>query len=316
VRLRTVTKLALGTLVGAYTSVQAANAVIRRYENIEPDAIERPGGMFYLRGVGMHFLDHGSGPVVLLLHGFGGSIYSFRHQIGTLAERHRVLAVDLPGFGLSDRPKDVDLSHTAGAERIREFLDRMGVERATVMGASMGGAIAARLAAAHPERVERLILAAGAPPDYRPRLPLFAFSRPLMPVPFALLVANPRFWRRQASRLTYDPSFVTDEIWTNYQRPSRIRGSASSVMRLLADVRRDVPLDPATVRTRTLLLWGEADPVLPLTVAHRLHATMPDARLEVIPRAGHLVLEEQPDASNASILRFLAERAATPAGAS
>lgn len=302
-------------LAAGYASVQAANEVIRRREDLDPEAIERPGSMFYLRGLGIHFVERGSGPALVLLHGYGGSIFSFRHQIGPLAEHHRVIALDLPGFGYSDRPTDLDLSHTAHVERLRELLDRMDVERAAVLGHAMGGAIAMRLAAMHPERVERLILVAGTVPDQQRGLPLFPLVRLLLPLPLAFLAWNERLLRRRLARLAYDPAVVTDEVWRGYTRPLRLRGTAAALMRMLADVRRDQPVAPAAVRTRTLLLWGEADTAAPLGVGHRLHAEMPDARLEVIPRAGHLLLEEQPAACNQALLRFLAAPA-TPAVAS
>lgn len=316
-RLRTTALAATAALSGGYAAVQAANAVIRRREDLDPDSIERPGALFYLRGLGLHFFDRGAGAAVLLVHGFGGSTYSFRYQLGPLSEHFRVLALDLPGFGYSDRPTDLDLSHTAHVERLREFLDRMGVERATVIGHSMGGAIAMRLAALYPQRVERLVLAAAAAPDERFNLPLYPLVRPLLPIPLAVVWSSPRRLRRSVERVVYDRAFITDELWREYFRPMRLRGTAASLIKLMGDVRRDEPVDPATVAHRSLLLWGEADTAVPLRVAHRLHATMPDARLEVVPRAGHLVLEEQPQASTAAILRFLGVPARTePAAAS
>jgi pimeloyl-ACP methyl ester carboxylesterase len=98
---------------------------------------------------------------------------------------------------------------------------------------------------------------------------------------------------------------VTEDVWQGYLRPLHLRGTATSLQKLAGDIGHDAPLDPATVGRRTLLLWGDSDPVVPLRVAHRFHATMPDARLEVIPRAGHLVLEEQPDLCNRSLSAFL-----------
>ncbi|MFN8558643.1 MAG: alpha/beta hydrolase [Dehalococcoidia bacterium] len=121
----------------------------------------------------------------------------------------------------------------------------------------------------------------------------------------ALWLAEGRL-RRAAAAGAYDPAYMTDDVWRGYYTPLKLRGASAALIKLIADVRRQPTLDPATVGARTLLLWGEADPATPLRIAHRLHATMPDARLEVIPRAGHLVLEEQPDACNAAILTFLA----------
>ncbi len=297
---------ALGTLaVGTVAARQLAEVVIRRHEHLDPDTVERPGGIVYVRGTGLHYVERGDGPPLVLVHGFLGSTANFDDVIERLAPYRRVVALDLPGFGYSDRPLDIDLSLTAMAELLSAALDRLGIERAAVLGHSMGGVIAMRLAAAHPERVERLILVAAPAPDEMHRLPLYPLLRPVLPVAVALTLANLSRLRRSLRNLTYDPAFITDERWQVYTRPSRLRGSAHALIKLLGDVHRDVPLDPAGIHTRTLLLWGEADTAVPLRVAHRLHALLPDARLEVVPQAGHLVLEEQPDVSATAILRFL-----------
>lgn len=304
-------------LAGTYTATRVADAVIHRREDLDPNAIERPGSMFFIRGTGVHYIEAGSGPPLVLVPGFYGSTFSFAEQIPVLARHFRVLALDLPGFGYSDRPVDIDLSHTARAGWLAEFLDRMGVERATVIGHSMGGAIAMRLAEAHPERVEKLALVAGATPDETNCIPFYRFLRPLMSIPAALVLGNMQELRRPLRRIAYDPAFITDKRWEIYTRPARIRGSAASLIKMMGDVCHDAPLHPSKVATRTLLLWGEADQIVPLAVAHYLHRHLPDARLEVIPRAGHLVLEEQPERANEAILRFLgvAGSATSPARA-
>lgn len=306
-RASTLFKLGFGALAAGSAAIQGANALIRRREDLDPDAISRPGGMFYLRGVGVHFIDRGEGLPLVLLHGFGGSTYSFRHQLGPLAERFRVFALDLPGFGLSDRPSEADLSLTAQAARVRELLDRLDIARATILGHSMGGTIAMRLAATHPERVERLILAGSPAPDQLPRIRLPWLLRACLPLPYALWWTRPDSLRRALRRIVYDASSITDEIVTAYTYPVRLRGTAASLFKMAADIQRDTPIDPSGIAIRSLLLWGEADTAVPLATAHRLHATMPDARLEVIPRAGHLVLEEQPELCNERIMRFLNE---------
>jgi pimeloyl-ACP methyl ester carboxylesterase len=304
VPLRRLAGVTLGATVAVAGAAQAVGVLIRRRETLDPDAIERLGAMFYLRGVGIHFVERGGGPPILLVPGFGASTFSLRRQIDALADRFRVLALDLPGFGYSDRPAGVDLSQTAQAERLREFMERMGVERAVVLGHSMGGAIALRLAAAHPERVERLIVVAAPSPDQRIVPRIARFARLLLPAALAMLFREGRV-RRALGRIVYDPSFVEEDLVEGYARPLRLHGTTASIARMVGDMVHDPRISLSAIRTRTLLLWGEADPVVPLHVAHRLHAELPDARLEVIPRAGHLVLEEQPEACNQAILRFL-----------
>jgi pimeloyl-ACP methyl ester carboxylesterase len=129
-------------------------------------------------GVPIHYVEAGQGKAVLLIHGLGASTFSFRHTIPELAQRYRVIALDLKGFGYSARPQS-DYSLTAQAALVRQVMDRLGVERAAVVGHSMGGAVAMRLALGYPERVSRLVLVASATDRELRRLP--SSGRPRRP---------------------------------------------------------------------------------------------------------------------------------------
>lgn len=303
-------------ITGMYAAIQGAHALLRHSEDLLPDQVPYEGTPTFVNGVEYHVIDQGTGPVVALIHGFGGSVFSFRKQIDLLAHTHRVIAIDLPGFGSAGRPEDIDLSLTAHAVRTWALLDRIGVSRLILVGHSMGGAIAARMAAALPERVERLVLVSATHPEQPGAPPLPGLLRPLMVILLALLAWQRPRLRWSLRQIVYDPAFVTDAVWEGYSRPWRIRGTGAALLRLMHDVRRDPPLDPACIAARTLLLWGEADPVEPLHVAHDLHRRIPDARLEVIAKAGHLPLEEQPAAATDAIMRFLGGRNQTDVSAS
>jgi pimeloyl-ACP methyl ester carboxylesterase len=186
-----------------------------------------------------------------------------------------------------------------------ELLNRLGVGRAALVGHSMGGAIAMRFAAAYPERVDRLALVGSALPDERMRLTWYPLLRGLLPIPAALVLGNMRLLRRFLGRIVYDPAFITDDLWAEYTRPSRIRGSVACLVKMFGDARFDAPLPPARVSAPTLLIWGEADRVAPLHDAHSLFRRLPNVALEVVPRAGHLVLEEQPHRCSDLLLCFL-----------
>lgn len=119
-----------------------------------------PGRMLDVGGRRVHVVEQGKGPAVLLLHGFGGSTDDFEeHVLEPLARAHRVIAVDLFGFGWSERSDDFAYGWSLWAEQLAETLDALGLQRATIVGHSMGGAVGAVFAARHPERIDRLILA-------------------------------------------------------------------------------------------------------------------------------------------------------------
>jgi pimeloyl-ACP methyl ester carboxylesterase len=249
-------------------------------------------------GVRIHFVEEGEGAPLILIHGFGASTFSFRHTIHELARHFRVIALDLKRFGLSERPPGGDYSLTAQARLVGEFMERMGIRQAAVLGHSMGGEVAMRLAVNHPERVERLILVDSASGrEVRHRASGGRFLRPLLPV-MALFTLSLR-------SAVYDPAYLTPEVLEGYFRPTRIHGHLRGLGDLLVSRRNDPPLDLCAIVQPTLILWGEEDRWLPVSQGQRLHEQIPGSRIVIIPKAGHLPLEEQPEESNRAILEFL-----------
>lgn len=303
--------LASGLAAGAAGALWAFPSwLIGRSEDLELAEVARPGQVLHLDGVGIHYIDKGQGQALVLIHGLGGCLYNFRYNISALSERFRVVALDLKGFGYSDRPPGADYSQAAQASLVADFMQRLGVARAAVLGHSLGGAIALRLASLFPERVDRLILVASAPPA-RLVPPLAGVAlRPILRLGTALVLHQPGLREAVLRSGFYDPSFVTAEMLDEFRRFSRIRGSAEAIVRVLVDSARDEPLDLAQIRQPTLLLWGEGDRAVGLRIARWFLARLPDARLRVIEKARHMVIEERADESNAAILSFLQQETA------
>jgi pimeloyl-ACP methyl ester carboxylesterase len=298
--------LAGGLAAGAAGALWAyPRWLIARSEDRDLAEVARPGQVLHLDGLDIHYLDKGRGPALVLIHGLGGSLYNFRYNIPALARMFRVLALDLKGFGYSARPLGADYSQTAQAHLVADFMDRLDVGRVAVLGHSLGGAIALRLAVLFPQRVARLILVASAPP-VRLVPPLGdAALGPLLRLGTALVLHQPGLREAVLRSGFYDPSFVTPEMLEEFRRVGRIRGSTEAIVRVLLDSARDEPLDLARIRQPTLLLWGDGDRAVGLRVAHRFQAQLPDTRLQVIERARHMVIEERADESNAVIQSFL-----------
>jgi pimeloyl-ACP methyl ester carboxylesterase len=308
--------LILAALSGAAFAGLYAYALrsVQRFEDLDPEEVDKPGNELEVSSVRVHFVEAGEGAPLILIHGFGASTFGFRHTIPELARHFRAIALDLKGFGLSERPPGGDYSLTAQARLVSEFMEGMGIQRAAVLGHSMGGEIAMRLAINHPERVERLILvdsAGGREARYRGTGG--SFLRPLLPV-VALFTLHSRRFRSLSLRSgVYDPAYLTPEVLEGYFRPTRIRGHLRGLGELLTSRRNDPPLDPSAIVQPTLILWGEKDRWLPVSQGQRLHEQIPGSQIVIIPKAGHLPLEEQPDESNRAILEFLQTTEAAPA---
>ena len=250
----------------------------------------------------------GTGSSVVLIHGFGSSIYTWKDVIPALAARHDVIALDLPGFGGSDRPPDLSLEAFAGA--VIGLMDRLGIERAALVGNSMGGATAAIVAATLPERVSRLVLLDAAGFNMEPA------ARPLMvrlttswaaPV-LGLLPGKRLLVERSLRQVFHDDALVTEERVSEYLAPAQRPGTFAALRSLGASLdagRLRVADVLGDITAPTLVVWGDDDRWIPLAHADRFVAGIAGARKLVIPACGHMPQEEKPAEVVRLVLEFL-----------
>jgi pimeloyl-ACP methyl ester carboxylesterase len=263
-----------------------------------------------IEGRRLRYVRAGLGPAVVLLHGFGSSLYTWKDVIPALAASHDVVALDLPGFGESDQP--ADLSFEDFPRAVLGLMDRLGIERASLVGNSMGGATAALVAAESPGRVGALVLidAAGFDmgPSQRPRLVRFAMS-PAGAV-IAHLPGKRLVVEASLRQVFHDAAHVTPERVSEYlaavRRPGTLpamRSLGASLAARAAVVSQALP----HIEAPTLVLWGDDDRWIETAQADRFVAAIPGARKVVIPACGHVPQEEKPDEVARLLLAFLAE---------
>ncbi len=268
---------------------------------------ERPGRIVTVDGVGLHYVEQappvgGDAPAIVMVHGLGGNTYSFRHQIVDLAQDYRCVAIDLKGFGYSERPDGGDYSMTAQARLVLGAMDALGIGKATLIGQSMGGEVVMRMAEMAPERVERIILAASVPGRKFPIAPRLSFMRRLVD-PMARIVSV-RSWQR----LFYDKNRADlEQVRAEYQKPAHIYGTTRTFWEMWEGIRHDEQIDFARLTQPVMILWAEKEQILPLPgrALRWLQAQLPHAVTEHIPLSGHMLLEERPVVVNAVIRRFL-----------
>lgn len=259
-----------------------------------------------VEGLRVRFVRAGEGPAAVLLHGFGSSIYTWKGVLPGLARTRTVVALDFPGFGESDQPRRLDV--TVYPRIVLGLMDRLGIARATLVGNSMGGAVATVVAAERPERVAALVLidAAGfLDASERPLLLRLAATR-VGGALFERLPLRGRALRLGLRQVFHDPALVTEERFNEYLAPLLRPGGTASMLSVL-DSR---PLDPGLVARRarkvrapTLVLWGREDRWIPVEQADRFVAAIAGARKVVFDACGHLPQEERP----ADVLRWLKE---------
>ena len=248
----------------------------------------------------------GAGPAVLLIHGIGDSSRTWLHVFTELAKRYTVIAPDLLGHGDSDKPR-ADYAAAAYACGMRDLLTLLDIDRATVVGHSLGGGVAMQFAYQFPERCDRLVLVStgGVARAVHPILRWAALPGVELALP---LVASPpaqQAMRLIAPLLRLAGGFGLDRdlhyVLERYHGlvDSTAQRAFLRTMRSVVDRRGQVVtmLDRCylTEGMPTLLVWGEHDRVLPVRHAHLAHACMPGSRLEVFEDAGHFPHQADPD---------------------
>lgn len=261
------------------------------------------------------------GPPVVLVHGFGGLTYTWRDTLPALATAgYRALALDLKGFGLSDKSFAHDFSHGSQADFVMAVMSAVGIERAVWVGHSMGGSVIGHAALRHPERVTALVFVAGAVREAGQSggggsllgLPLSIGALAEFP-PFQrwgqLLLRTQLTRERLAqTQLTayHVKSVVTPEVEEAYLGILEIRDWDLALLGVLRDGDRNgLPQPVSALRAPTLILWGDQDTWVPLERGQALHAALPQSELIVFPEVGHLPMEETPAAFNAALVEFL-----------
>jgi pimeloyl-ACP methyl ester carboxylesterase len=250
-----------------------------------------------------------SAPVVILLHGFGSSLETWEPWAGVLERQFRVIRFDLPGFGLTGPDATGDYTDQRTVLILAALMDRLGIQKADLIGNSLGGKIAWNFAAAYPDRVNRLVLISPdgfASPGFeygvKPKLPFL-----MRLLPYTL----PRFLLRMNLVVAYaDPKKLSDATLTRYQDMMLAPGDRQAIL----DRTQQVFLEPpapklAKISAPTLILWGEQDRMIPFSNSADYIRDIPHATRVALPGLGHVPFEEDPAGSLPPVLAFLNGRA-------
>lgn len=272
-------------------------------------------------GVGLHYVDVGEGPPVILLHGFPEFWYSWRHQLPALASAgYRTIAIDMRGYERSDKPRDVEAYLLPTLARdVERAIKALGADRACVVGHDWGGLVAWHLAMRHPDVVERLAII-NAPHPERGRASLRSLRQlrrswyiGLFQVP-VLAEAYVRWGDYEFVRNTFragssgnGPDDIERYV-DAFAMPGAARSGLNYYRALGRWLIREAP-DPRRIEAPVLVIWGDHDPYLGAEWAEPDRHWVPDLRIERLPDAGHWPQIDQPERVNSMLLDFLQHRA-------
>jgi len=261
-----------------------------------------------------NYVDIGEGPPLVFVHGLGASWQSWLENIPEFAHDHRVVAMDLPGFGYSQKPAG-DISIEYYASWTFRLLDALGIDSAAVVGNSMGGFSAAEMAIRSPERVKSLTVVSAAVfwQSYRRAQPLVGLAR-LSDAYVAraltrttdAVATRPRLrsWALATAGFRY-PRLIAPELAHELVRSAKRTDGFLPALEALADYPLEEELPK--IASPTLIVWGAHDTLVPVKDAARMRELIPGSRSEVFERTGHVAMLERPERFNKLLRGFLAE---------
>lgn len=264
-------------------------------------------------GANLHYRDEGQGSPIILLHGTAASLHTWDGWTAELSKHHRVLRLDLPGFGLTGRNQTDTYTIAYYSELVLHLMEELGIDKAHVAGSSLGGQIAYNFAAAHPERVQKLILVSPTgvtnANDKSISLPFLMAQTPL--VKESLKYITPRIIVEKSLKEVYgNDSRLTHEAITLSHDLLLREGNREAFILRMNTVDADNLHKLAQVKAPTLILWGEADAWVPATNATRFLQDIKGSQLKTYAGAGHIPMEEIPMETVKDALQFMGSEVA------
>ncbi len=262
-------------------------------------------------------IERGRGRPILLLHGFATSSYTWHAIMPELSKNHRVIAIDLRGFGASDKPLDDRYSIQDQAEAVQAFIEQENLRDLTVIGHSFGGGVTLTLALnagrRRKPRIRNIVLIDTI--AYRQPMPIF-FR--LLQIPMVgdigMTLVPPELQARQGLRLAYyDPDKITGQDIAEYANTlyssSARHALTKTIEKLIPENIDEIALRYRTIKLPTLIVWCQQDKVVPVVLGLRLHEEMRSSELALFTHCGHMPQEEKPEDTAAAIQAFLKRNA-------
>ena len=261
---------------------------------------------------------------VVLIHGLGGNKTSFFETVSALSPHYTVHAIDLPGFGSSSKPTRAPYDPPWFSRSVLRFLDSIEVDRAHLVGNSMGGRVAIELGLTAPDRVLSLSLLSPSMAWRRHRelVPIVRLLRPeLAAIPHSMLprIVKRQFWGMFAQPARLHPA-VADVAVEEFLRTYRTREARIAFHASARHIYLEEPFGPTGFWTRlpsleppSMFLWGDSDPLVPNTFSRHVHEALPKARQEVLGECGHVPQVELPEISNGLVREFIGQHASRTA---
>ena len=275
-------------------------------ENLEDKYIK-------VQGINTRYWVNGNeGTDLILIHGIGSYMEAWENNVEFFSQNHRVFVLDLPGFGRSDKPV-VQYSFPYFSQFVLDFMDAQGIERASLVGNSMGGGVSQHIAVQAPDRVAKLVLVNSAGFSKDLTILLRVSSLPLI----GELLSRPsrKGTMRILKECVYDPSLITDDmVELGYQIVSQPGATKAFLATLRSTIKftgltkkvlRSFTDNFNSIKAPTLVIWGQQDRILPVSGANVAEKGIPNTTVHIFDPCGHMPQIERPEEFNTIVENFL-----------
>ncbi len=267
-------------------------------------------------GARVHYQEFGDAthPPMILIHGYTASVYVWKTAAPMLADAgFRVIAIDLLGFGYSEKPSWFDYSIQSQARMISRFMDRLGIGRSVIVGSSYGGAVALTLALDYPERVEKLVLSDAVCNDGPKNHPILRLAsiRGVGEVITPFLSDSKTFlkFRMYGTLAKANHHMITNDRIDSIRRPLLAADGHHSLLATSRNWHADrIEQDAHLINQQTLIIWGDQDTVIPIKCGHTLHREILNSRFVVFKDCGHVPQEEKSELFSDLVSEFCRDK--------
>lgn len=298
-------KIILYTFVGVLLLGKLLVSPDKTLEELAPKYAAAPSQFMEINGMKVHYRDEGAGTPIVLIHGTGASLHTWEDWTTDLVKNYRVIRLDLPAYGLTGQDPQKRYSSKDYVDLLHAFLGELKVDKFHLAGNSLGGLVSWLYASYHPEKVEQLVLLdpSGFPFKNTPMVIKMA-KTPILNN-FIRYITPRSFIEKNIKEVYFDETLIKESTIDRYHDLSQYKGNRQAFIDRSFVEREDYTERLGLIQAPTLILWGENDAWIPVSDAPKFKAAIKDAQMVIMPKTGHVPMEERPKESLAIVLDFL-----------
>ena len=293
--------LTLGILLLGVFSVSPDKS----FEEIAPKYAASPSKFIEVKGLKIHYRDQGKGYPIVLIHGTGASLHTWDEWTEELIKNYRVIRLDLPAYGLTGQDPEKRYSSLDYVNLLDAFLDQLGVKEFHLGGNSLGGLVSWLYASYHHQKVNKLLLLnpSGFPFDSTPMVIKLA-KIPILNL-FIRYITPKSFVKKNLKEVYYNDDLITNKTIDRYYDLTLFEGNRDAFIDRSLIEREDYTNRLSLIQSPALVIWGENDEWIPVEDSEKFKAHLNNIKVVIMPKTGHIPMEERPKESVATALDFL-----------